>query len=136
MQIELVRNIDLSRACNALQADDAGGINIFIGTVRNHAKGKEVEKLFFEAYEPMALRIMKEIAQKAATRWSLNGIVMQHVLGEKTVGEPVVIIGASSAHRDAAFEACRFLIDELKTSVPIWKKEFYADSSIWVNAHP
>jgi molybdopterin synthase catalytic subunit len=79
---------------------------------------------------------MKKIADRAAERWPLSRIVMHHVTGEKAVGDAVVVVGASSAHRQAAFEACRFLIDELKATVPIWKKEFYTDSSIWVAAHP
>lgn len=136
MLIELVENIDLVRAYGVLQAPESGGINVFVGTVRNHAKGKDVVKLVFEAYASMALKEMKQIALRAKQQWPLNGLVMQHALGEKTVGEAVVVIGVSSAHRDAAFDACRFLIDELKNTVPIWKKEYYADSSIWVNAHP
>ncbi len=134
--IELVQEIDLLRAYNALRTDECGGIDVFIGTVRNESKGRQVVKLVFEAYEPMALAEMQKIATAAYTGWPLSGVVMQHVTGEKKVGEPVVIVGASSAHREAAFEACRFLIDELKKTVPIWKKEFYEDGSVWVNAHP
>jgi len=136
MYIELVENIDLAKAYAALQADEAGGVNLFIGTVRNHAHGKDVLKLVFEAYEPMALKEMEKIAAKAQQQWPLSGVVMQHALGEKNIGEAVVVVGASSAHRAASFEACRFLIDALKATVPIWKKEYYADSSVWVNAHP
>jgi molybdopterin synthase catalytic subunit len=136
MQIELVEQIDLARAYQELQADDAGGVNLFVGTVRNHAKGKTVVKLVFEAYRPMALKELEKIAARAQQQWPLGGLVIQHVLGEKNVGEAVVVVGVSSAHRAASFEACRFLIDELKATVPIWKKEYYEDSSVWVNAHP
>ncbi len=136
MLIELVQHIDLVKAYRELQAPEAGGINLFVGTVRNHAKGKEVVKLVFEAYEAMALSEMQKIGRQANERWPLSGLVMHHVLGERTVGEAVVAVGASSAHRDASYEACRFLIDTLKATVPIWKKEFYTDQSIWVNAHP
>lgn len=136
MLIEIVPEIDLDRAFRHLQAGGAGGIDIFIGTVRDHANGKEVRLLEFEAYIPMALLEMQRIGQKAMEKWALERIVIQHVTGKKKVGEPVVITGASSAHRAAAFEASRFLIDELKKTVPIWKKEYYADSSIWVNAYP
>src|SRR5215831_16182177 len=136
MLIELVKDIDPAKAAAALASDASGGAVTFIGTVREMAHGKQVMKLIFEAYEPMALSELKKIAQRAQAQWPLNGLVMQHVIGEKNVGEMVVLVGASSAHRQAAFEACRFLIDELKTTVPIWKKEFYADSSMWVSAHP
>jgi len=109
---------------------------LFIGTVRNHAQGKDVLKLVFEAYEPMAVSEMKKIAVRALAQWPIKKLIMHHVVGERLIGEAVVLIGVTSAHRQASFEACRFLIDELKATVPIWKKEFYTDSSIWVNAHP
>jgi molybdopterin synthase catalytic subunit len=134
--ISIVPHIDLAAAYRHLQAPQAGGIALFVGTVRDHAQGKEVLKLVFEAYEPMALSEMKKIAARAASQWPLSSVLMQHVVGEKAIGEAVVVVGASSAHRQAAFEACRFLIDELKATVPIWKKEFYTDSSTWIAAHP
>ena len=134
--IELVRDVSIERAYEFLGTPEAGGVNLFIGTVRNHAHGKSVIKLEFEGYEPMALREMQKIAERAAGHWPLDRIVIQHAIGMKLVGEQVVITGVAAAHRDAAFEACRFLIDELKNHVPIWKKEFYTDSSVWVAAHP
>ena len=136
MLIEIVAEIDLNRAFRYLQAEGAGGIDLFIGTVRDHANGKRVRLLEFEAYIPMALIEMERIGEKSMVKWALERVFIQHVTGEKKVGEPVVITGASSAHRAAAFEANRFLIDELKKTVPIWKKEYYADSSVWVNAYP
>lgn len=134
--IAFVQHIDPAAAYGQLQAPESGGMAMFIGTVRDQAHGKEVVKLEFEAYEPMALSEMKKIAMAAEGRWPLSGVVMWHVTGERQIGEAVVLVGAASAHRAAAFEACRFLIDELKTRVPIWKKEYYKDSSIWVAAHP
>lgn len=136
MLIEIVNDIEPTKAAAALASDASGGAVTFIGTVRETAQGKQVTKLVFEAYEAMALSEMQKIAARAREQWPLNGLVMQHVTGEKKVGEMVVLVGASSAHRHVAFEACRFLIDELKANVPIWKKEFYADSSVWVAAHP
>ena len=136
MLIEIIDHIDLNRAYEHLQSVDAGGINLFVGTVRNHAQGKEVVKLVFEGYEPMALSEMSKIAARAREQWPLSNLIMIHALGEKKIGEAVVVVGAASAHRQASFEACGFLIDELKATVPIWKKEYYTDSSIWVNAHP
>lgn len=134
--IELVPDVDLQQAYTFLQCPQAGGIDLFVGTVRDHAQGKQVLRLEFEAYEPMALAELEKIAARAARQWPLHRIVIQHAVGTKLVGAPVVITGVSAAHRQAAFEACRFLIDELKQSVPIWKKEFYTDSSVWVAAHP
>ena len=134
--IRIVNNIDLNEAYAYLNRPDAGAINLFIGTVRNNAQGKSVERLEFEAYEPMAIKEMEKLAALASEKWNLSSLLMVHVVGAKKVGEPVVVIGISSPHRQEAFEASRFLIDELKKTVPIWKKEYYQDGSIWVNAHP
>ncbi len=136
MTIRIVEHIDLNEAYAVLRTPGAGAINLFIGTVRNHSKGKAVIHLDFEAYDAMAIRQMEIIAEQAKVQWALEKLVMIHATGAKEPGEPVVVVGVSSAHREASFEACRFLIDELKKTVPIWKKEFYEDNSVWVNAHP
>lgn len=136
VHIKLVDKIVLHEAYTYLQDPEAGGIDLFIGSVRNHAMGKDVVKLEFEAYEPMAISEMEKLAQKAIDKWPLKKVLIIHALGEKKVGEPVVVIGTSSAHRQDAFESCRFLIDELKKTVPIWKKEYFTDQTVWVNAHP
>ncbi|MEX2593604.1 MAG: molybdenum cofactor biosynthesis protein MoaE [Anditalea sp.] len=134
--IKIVDQIDLNEAYSLLRLPEAGAINLFIGTVRNHAHNKGVMKLAFEAYEPMAIKEMEKLAALAADKWPISKLLMVHAVGEKAIGEPVVVIGVAAPHRQAAFEASRFLIDELKNTVPIWKKEFYEDGSIWVNAHP
>lgn len=134
--IKIVAHIDLNEAYFYLNSPEAGAVNLFIGTVRNNAHGKHVDKLIFEAYEPMALKEMEKLAAQANQNWSVAKLLMIHAVGEKAVGEPVVVIGIASPHRQEAFEATRFLIDELKKTVPIWKKEFYQDGSIWVNARP
>ena len=136
MLIKLVEHIDLNEAYSYLRSEEAGAIDLFVGTVRNHTKGKQVTKLDFEAYDQMALKEMNKIAQEAKDQWPLYKVAVIHATGAKEPGEPVVVIGVSSAHRDASFEACRFIIDELKKTVPIWKKEFYEANSVWVNAHP
>ena len=135
-RIEIVDHIDIDEAYGYLQSGNCGAVNLFVGTVRNHANGKAVMKLEFEAYEPMALKEMRTIAEQAKRRWPLEKVIILHVTGVKNIGEAVVLTGVSSSHRQAGFEACQFLIDELKRTVPIWKKEYYEDSSIWVNAHP
>jgi molybdopterin synthase catalytic subunit len=136
MLITIVDNIDINEAYSYLETEDAGAVNVFVGTVRNQTKGKEVIKLEFEAYEAMAIKEMTRIAEDAKAKWPLAKVLIMHVVGQKKPGEAVVVTGVSSAHRDASFEACRFLIDELKKTVPIWKKEFFKDNSVWVNAHP
>lgn len=136
MLIRIVDHIDLNEAYEYLQSPSAGAVNLFIGTVRNHSDDKPVVKLNFETYRTMALKQMEKLAGDAKAKWELDKVVILHVEGDKKIGEPVVLIGVSSSHRQASFESCRFLIDELKKTVPIWKKEFFEDKSIWVNAHP
>lgn len=136
MLIKIVTDIYIAEAYEYLQSPTSGGINLFIGTVRNHSTGRAVTKLVFEAYEKMALKEMEKIAHTAMQRWPLDNAIIIHAVGEKLPGEAVVITGASSAHRQASFEACAFLIDELKKTVPIWKHEHFKDGAVWVNAHP
>ncbi|SEI92112.1 molybdopterin synthase subunit MoaE [Cyclobacterium xiamenense] len=135
-QIKLVSQINLTEVYSWLQHPEAGGIDLFIGSVRNHAHGKTVVQLKFEGYDPMAIRQMEEIAAEAMERWPIKKLLMVHVLGNKKVGDPVVAIGTATAHRNDSFEASRYLIDELKNRVPIWKKEYFTDNTVWVNAHP
>jgi molybdopterin synthase catalytic subunit len=114
----------------------SGGIDIFIGTVRDTTKGKIVLRLEFEAYEPMALKEMEKIAEQAFEKWQVQKLLIHHRTGPLEVGEIPVVIAVSCAHRDAAFEACRYVIDTLKQTVPIWKKEIFEDGEVWVAAHP
>jgi len=115
---------------------ESGGIDVFIGTVRNATKGKPVIRLEFEAYEPMAIAEMGKIAKQAFEKWPVQKILIHHRTGVLDVGEIPVIIAVSAAHRAAAFDACRFIIDTLKQTVPIWKKEIFQDGEVWVAAHP
>lgn len=114
----------------------SGGIDVFIGTVRDSTKSKKVLRLEFEAYEPMAIKEMEKIAAQAFEKWPVQKLLIHHRTGILQVGEVPVIIAVSCAHRDAAFEACRFVIDTLKQTVPIWKKEVFEDGETWVAAHP
>lgn len=134
--IKLVKTINLNEAYRFLQSPASGAVNLFIGTVRNHSKGKTVTKLVFEAYETMAVKELEKVAVSATQKWALDKVLIIHATGEKLPGQPVVITGVSSAHRKASFEACEFLIDELKKTAPIWKHEWYEDGSEWINAHP
>ncbi|HTK22539.1 MAG TPA: molybdenum cofactor biosynthesis protein MoaE [Mucilaginibacter sp.] len=114
----------------------SGGIDVFIGTVRDVTKGKTVLRLEFEAYEAMALKEMHKIAEQAFNKWPVQKLLIHHRTGVLKVGEVPVIIAVSCAHRNAAFEACRYVIDTLKQTVPIWKKEVFEDGEVWVAAHP
>ena len=115
---------------------ESGGIDVFIGTVRNATKGKAVLRLEFEAYEKMAIAEMEKIVAEAISKWPIQRLLIHHRTGTLAVGEVPVIIAVSTAHRAAAFEACRYIIDTLKQTVPIWKKEIFEDGEVWVAAHP
>jgi molybdopterin synthase catalytic subunit len=131
-----VTELDIAACIAAVRHNSAGGIDVFIGTVRNQTKGKTVLRLEFEAYESMALKEMEKIAEAAKSKWELQHIVIHHRTGVLSVGDVPVVIAVSAAHRAAAFEACRYIIDQLKETVPIWKKEVFSDGEVWVNAHP
>jgi molybdopterin synthase catalytic subunit len=134
--IEIVDTIDTSRVYSELSHAQSGGICVFIGSVREFTNKETVVALEFETYKTMALKEMEKIADEAMLKWDLNKLVLRHATGLKKVEEPVVIVGASSAHRSECFEACRFLIDTLKERVPIWKKEIFSNKTVWVSAHP
>ena len=119
-----------------VMSPQSGGIDVFIGTVRDVTKGKKVINLEFEAYEKMALSEMRKIAEYVLNRWPVHKILIHHRTGSLQIGEIPVVIAVSAAHRDAAFEACRYAIDTLKQTVPIWKKEVFEDGEVWVAAHP
>ena len=121
---------------NELVDDRVGGEVLFVGKVRNHTQGKEVIRLDFEAYIPMAIKEMQKIAAQAIEQWPLNKVIIHHRVGQLEIGGIAVIIGVAAAHRKEAFAACEFAIDTLKESVPIWKKEIFADGEVWVAAHP
>jgi molybdopterin synthase catalytic subunit len=128
--------LDIPACIDWVMSPQCGGIDVFIGTVRNATKGKAVLRLEFEAYAKMALKEMQKIAEQAQAQWPIEKILLHHRTGVLQVGEVPVIIAAAAAHRDAAFDACRYIIDTLKQTVPIWKKEIFEDGEIWVAAHP
>ena len=116
--------------------DSCGGIVAFVGTVRNSTQSKEVTQLDFSTYKPMAIKEMQKIAKLALEKFNIQKIAIHHAEGMLQIGDIPVIITASAKHRKAAFEACQFAIDRLKETVPIWKKEYFEDGEVWVNAHP
>ncbi len=126
-----------SKACtDNVTYPGAGGIVVFVGTVRDQTKGKTVKHLEFESYEPMAIKEMQKIADDAVEKWGLHKMVIHHRVGLVPITEEAVVIACSSAHRKEAFAACEYAIDTLKETVPIWKKEIFEDGEVWVSAHP
>jgi MoaE-MoaD fusion protein len=117
------------------QADD-GAVVAFEGVVRNHSRGRRTLFLEYEAYEPMALKELESLAIQARSQFSIREVAITHRLGRLEIGETSVFIVVASAHRSAAFEACRWLIDTLKRRVPIWKKEHFEDGAVWGDGEP
>jgi len=119
-----------------VKSSAAGALVTFEGWVRNATSGKEVLRLEFEAYEKMALVGMEKIVRDALDQFDILRIAMHHRTGIIEIGELPVLIAVSAAHRGEAFKACEFAIDNLKKTVPIWKKELFTDGEVWVSAHP
>ena len=128
--------INVALVIQSVQANEAGAVNAFVGTVRQHTAQRRVLRLEFEAYETMALREMEKLVVVARQRWPVNRMAIHHRVGTLTVGQVAVVIAVATPHRQAAFEACQYAIDTLKQTVPIWKKEIFEDGAVWVSAHP
>lgn len=131
--------LDIAAAVARVSTPEAGGIALFVGTVRASAaapgrEGSPVVRLEYEAHPTLAEERLAEIAAEGAARWDLHRIVAVHRTGACDLGEPTVVVACSSAHRADALEACRWTIDELKARVPIWKREVFADGSAWIGA--
>ena len=131
------RPLDLSAAIDAASTPEAGGMGVFIGTVRASAavpneSDEQVVRLEYEAHDDLARARLEEIAREAAGKWNLLGVVALHRTGSCELGEPTVVIACSAPHRGDALDACRWVIDEIKATVPIFKREVYASGSSWV----
>jgi molybdopterin synthase catalytic subunit len=105
---------------------------VFVGSVRDMSEGKQVDFLEYEAYEPMALQRLHEVAAEAESRWPVLAIAIQHRVGRLEIGDDAVVVAVSCPHRAEAFEACRYVIDRLKEVVPIWKKEHGEGGQVWI----
>jgi molybdopterin synthase catalytic subunit len=129
ISITLTRSrLSIDEAAADVMRGNVGAVSIFVGTTRAITEGRsETVRLEYDCYEQMAVQEIRRICSQAIARWTLQGVFVAHRLGEVPVGEASIVIAASSAHRLGAIEACRFVIDTLKQSVPIWKKEVYAD---------
>ena len=125
--------IDIRAIRKSLDHPEDGAALIFDGVVRNNTRGRRTLFLDYEAYESMALNEMEKLAQASLERFNVRNVCLVHRLGRLEIGETSVMIGVASAHRGAAFEACRWLIDTLKKTVPIWKKEHFEDGAVWAD---
>ena len=119
-----------------LERPQDGAVTVFDGIVRNHSRGRTTRYLEYEAYEGMALKKMEELAAEAMRRFPIRNVALVHRLGRLEIGESSVLIAVFSEHRAAAFDACRWLIDTLKKTVPIWKKEHFEDGAVWADGDP
>jgi molybdopterin synthase catalytic subunit len=125
--------IDLAEVARHVRADQDGAIVTFDGFVRNESHGRATLYLEYEAYESMALAKMREIGAHLHQHFSIHRVAILHRLGRLEIGDTSVLIAVSAPHRAAAFDACRFAIDTLKRTVPIWKKEYFEDGAVWAD---
>lgn len=134
---QIVREpINYERIVQEMKAAEDGAVVVFDGIVRNHSRGRCTLYLEYSAYEAMALAKLEELAQSAAANYAVRDVRIVHRLGRLEIGETSVLIVVVSAHRAAAFDASRWIIDTLKKTVPIWKKEFFADGAVWADGEP
>ncbi len=132
--VALVRErIDSASLAAAVKQGEDGAVVVFDGIVRNNTRGRRTLYLVYEAYEEMALRLMRSLAEQAVATHGARQVAIVHRLGRLDVGETSILIAVSSAHRAQAFEACRWVIDTLKKTVPIWKKEHFEDGAVWAD---
>ncbi len=124
--------IDVERIIRETGTRSDGALVSFTGRARNRSEGKEVLKLEYELYESMARKELEKIVDNAMEKWELSCCTVIHRYGTVNIGEASIVIAVSSPHRQDSFSACMFIIDEIKMKVPVWKKEFYSDGSVWI----
>ena len=125
-------DIDLDAVLESVKSPGSGCVVGFLGTVRDTSEGRSVERMSVEVYEEMAVKQLSIIRDEALERFGVHGVAVVHRYGELEVGDSIVYIAVSAGHRDEAFTACRYVIDELKERVPLWKKEYTTDGEVWV----
>lgn len=124
--------VDVTKIITETGSHADGALVSFTGRARNRSRDKTVLKLEYELYESMALKELNKIVDDAMERWRLSCCTVIHRYGTVNIGEASIVIAVSSPHRKESFSACMFIIDEIKKSVPVWKKEFYSDGSVWI----
>ncbi len=125
--------IDIDFWMSKAAADSDGSLLSFIGRARNASSGKTVTHLEYEAYDTMAEKELRKIGESAFEQWSITNCIIVHRFGRVDIGEASILIAVSSPHRDESFKSVRFIIDTIKKTVPIWKKEFYSDGEVWIS---
>jgi MoaE-MoaD fusion protein len=136
-EIRIVREpIDGDALVARLKRPEDGAVVIFDGIVRNQTRGRQTLYLDYEAYETMALKQMESLAAEARSRFAVRAVSIVHRLGRLQIGQTSIFIAVAAAHRAAAFDACRCIIDTLKKTVPIWKKEYFEDGAVWADGEP
>ena len=128
--------IETQAVLEGIKRAEDGAAVVFEGVVRDSSRGRRTVCLDYEAYEDMAVKQMEELAEQARSRFPIRDVAILHRLGRLEIGETSVLIVVASAHRAAAFDACRWLIDTLKRTVPIWKKEYFEDGVVWADGEP
>jgi molybdopterin synthase catalytic subunit/molybdopterin converting factor small subunit len=128
--------IDTEKLVAGAKRGEDGAVVVFDGIVRNNTRGRRTLYLDYEAYEEMALKQMNELAEQALSKFAVRHVTLVHRLGHLEIGESSVLVIVASAHRGAAFDACRWIIDTLKQTVPIWKKETFVDGAVWAPGEP
>lgn len=137
MRVEITDEVIPSEEIVAgMKTGPDGAVCVFDGIVRDNSRGRKTLHLDYEAYREMALEQMRGLATEAVERFGVRDVALLHRLGRLVIGETSVLVVVVSAHRAAAFDACRWLIDTLKKTVPIWKKEQFVDGSVWVDGEP
>jgi molybdopterin synthase catalytic subunit len=126
-------SIDTQQVLASLKRGEDGAVVVFEGVVRNQTRGRKTLYLDYEAYEEMALQQMEAMAGQSLKQFQIRDVALVHRLGRLEIGETSVLVVVTSAHRAAAFDACRWLIDTLKRTVPIWKKEYFEDGAVWAD---
>ena len=136
-KVEIVwKKINSQAVIEGIKRPEDGAVAVFEGIVRNHSRNRRTLYLDYEAYEPMAVTKLKALAEQALAQFAVREVAVVHRLGRLEIGETSVLIVVASAHRGAAFDACRWLIDTLKKTVPIWKKEHFEDGAVWADGEP
>jgi molybdopterin synthase catalytic subunit len=128
--------LDIKLITEEVYNDQSGAVSVFVGNVRYATNGRNVLRLEFETYEKMALLEMRKIVDKAKEKWPITAASIVHRIGNLAIGDTAVIIAVATPHRADSFAACQYMIDTLKQTVPIWKKEIFEDGEVWVSAHP
>ena len=136
--IVTAEELDPQRLTNAVRTDESGAVTLFYGVARNNNEGRAVLALEYEAHESLAEKKLREVGDEVRKQFDVTGVGVHHRTGRLEVGETSLLVAVASAHRREAFEACQFAVDRIKQTVPIWKKEIWADGSggEWVAGHP